>query len=169
MLLFGRPVRDMIPTPIGSFSLHQSWKELLHHRERALKERICRGHEAWSEHTRPLPPLKVGDKCYVQNQTGNHPRRFDKTGMVVEVLQFDQYRLKMDGSGRITLRNRGFLRKYEPLLRSPSPLPPSPPPLVPDHAVDRPFPQEVVQQDQQQAQAQQQCPANRRCPNTCGV
>ena len=82
MLRFGRPVRDMIPTPIGSFSLHDSWKELLHHRERALKERICRGLENWSEHTRPLPPLKVGDKCYVQNQTGNFPCRFDKTGLV---------------------------------------------------------------------------------------
>ena len=41
MLLFWRPVRDMIPTPIGSFSLHYSWQELLHHHERALKENVC--------------------------------------------------------------------------------------------------------------------------------
>ena len=114
MLLFGRPVRDMIPTPLGTFSLHQSWQELLHHRERAMKERLCCGKESWSEHICHLPPLNVGDACSVQNQVGNHPRCYDKTGRVVEVLQNDQYRVKMDGSGRISLRNR----KFEPLLRS---------------------------------------------------
>ena len=29
----------------------------------------------------------------------------------MEVLPYDQYRVKVDGSGRITLRNRQFLRK----------------------------------------------------------
>ena len=92
MLLFGRPVRDMIPTLVSSFSLHHSRKELLHHCERALKERICCGHESSSDHIRPLPPLKVGDTCYIQNQTGYYPCRFNKTGRVVEILQQDQYK-----------------------------------------------------------------------------
>ncbi len=38
------------------------------------------------------------------------------TGVVVEVKQFDQYVIRVDGSGRATLRNRQFLRKYTPAI-----------------------------------------------------
>ena len=51
----------------------------------------------------------------VQNQTGPHPDKWDKTGRIVEVRQHDQYAIKIDGSGRITLRNRKFLRKFIPV------------------------------------------------------
>jgi len=70
--------------------------------------------ERWTEHTRRLPPLQIGNCVRVQNQTGPHPLKWDKTGHVVEVKQFDQYIVKMDGSGRTTLRNRKFLRKFIP-------------------------------------------------------
>ena len=42
-----------------------------------------------------------------------HPSqdKWDRTGVVVEVLPYDQYRVKVDGSGRVSLRNRQFLRK----------------------------------------------------------
>ena len=33
--------------------------------------------------------------------------------MVVECLPFRKYRVKLDGSGRVVLRNRKFLREYE--------------------------------------------------------
>ena len=72
--------------------------------------------EVWSEHTKALPPLKVGDCVRVQNQIGSKPRRWDKTGIVVEVKQFDQYVIRMDGSGRVSLRNRRFLKRYEPMF-----------------------------------------------------
>ena len=36
--------------------------------------------------------------------------KWDKVGRVVEILPFDQYVIKVDGSGRITKRNRRFLR-----------------------------------------------------------
>ena len=34
---------------------------------------------------------------------------------MVEVRQFDQYVVRVDGSGRVTLRNRKFLRKFSPV------------------------------------------------------
>ncbi len=67
--------------------------------------------EKWSEHTRALPQLKVGDHVRIQNQTGPFPCRWDKTGTIVQVQQFHQYWVRMSGSGRATLRNRKFLRK----------------------------------------------------------
>ena len=47
----------------------------------------------------------------MQNQDGNHPNRWDRTGK----LPYRQYRVKMDGSNRVTLRNRRFLRKIDPV------------------------------------------------------
>ena len=44
---------------------------------------------------------------------------WDKTGSVVEVRQFDQYVVRVDGSGRMTLRNRKFPRKYVPVIPRP--------------------------------------------------
>ena len=64
-------------------------------------------------------PLVVGDCVRVQNQTGPHPLKWDKTGIIIEVRQFDQYVVKVDGSGRVTLRNKKFLRKYIPALTPP--------------------------------------------------
>ena len=74
-------------------------------------------HERWKEHTRFLPPLSVGDHVRIQNQMGNHPRRWDKTGVVIEVRQYHQYVIRVDGSGRVTTRNRKFLRKYTPVYQ----------------------------------------------------
>ena len=112
LVLFGRPIRDAIPIPMGRYCPHSTWVDTLAHRERALAKRHSREHEKWMEHTKSLPPLRVGDSVYVQNLVGNHPRRWERTGTIVEVRQFHQYVVKIDGSGRLTLRNRQHLRKF---------------------------------------------------------
>ena len=114
MIIFGRPIRDAIPIPMGRYCPHSTWVETLAHREQALAKRHSREHEKWEQHTKVLPPLRVGDHVYVQNLTGNHPRRWERTGSVVEVKQHHQYVVKIDGSGRLTLRNRQHLRKFTP-------------------------------------------------------
>ena len=75
-----------------------------------------RAAERWSEHTKRLPHVVVSDKVRVQNQTGPHPTKWDKTGTITEVRQYDQYVVKLDGSGRMTIHNRKFLRKYIPVM-----------------------------------------------------
>ena len=85
-------------------------------REEALRNRHMKTHERWSEHTKQLPPLRVGDFVRIQNQIGHHPKKWDKTGTVIEVRQFNQYVVRVDGSGRVTLRNRKFLHKYAPVV-----------------------------------------------------
>ena len=61
--------------------------------------------------------MDVGDHVRIQNQTGTHHTKWDKTGLVIEIRQFDQYVIRVDDSGRTTLRNRNFLRKYQPVQR----------------------------------------------------
>ena len=115
--IFGRPIRDFIPILPGRYRPHPTWRDTLAAREEALRNRHMRAAERWTEHTRRLPPLIVGDHVRIQNQTGTHPTKWDKTGLVIEVRQFDQYVIRVDGSGRTTLRNRKFLRKYQPVQR----------------------------------------------------
>ena len=73
-----------------------------------------------SEHTRDLKPLAVGDNVMVQNLLGNNPKRWDKRGIVLEVLPNRQYKIKMDGSRRISLRNRKHLKKFKPVVSEPN-------------------------------------------------
>ena len=76
-----------------------------------------------NEHSKDLPPLSVGNSVLIQNQLGNHPKRWEKRGTVVEVLPHRQYKVRVDGSRRITLRNRQFLKHYKPLIVEDKPKP----------------------------------------------
>ena len=122
--VFGRPIKGFVPILPGRFQPHPTWSDTLAMREEAPRNRHMKAVKRWSEHTKRLSPLAVGDHVRIQNQTGPYPTKWDKTGRVIEVHQFDQYVIHIDGSGRMTTRNRKFLRKYLPcrprLLDSPS-------------------------------------------------
>ena len=115
-MIFGRPIKDFIPILPGSYRPHNTWIETSRAREEAMRARNVRNAERLTEHTVRLQPLKVGDRVFIQNQTGNHPLRWDRTGLVIEVNQFDKYAVKVDGSGRVTLRNRTILRKFDKIV-----------------------------------------------------
>ena len=46
------------------------------------------------------------------NQAGSHPTKWDRSGIVVDTKGNDQYLVKIDGSGRLSRRNRRFLRRF---------------------------------------------------------
>ena len=119
MCIFGHPISDFIPILPGRYIPHTTWRETLSAREEALRIRHMKDAERWTEHTKSIPPQ--GDYVRIQNLTGNNPRKWDKTGKVVEVRQHDQYAIRVDGSGRITLRNRKFLRKFTPSMTRAAP------------------------------------------------
>ena len=66
-------------------------------------------------------------------------RKWDKSGIVTDVGDHRQYKIKMDGSGRISLRNRVYLR---PLLVIKPHLPLG---TLPDRDAELPIPQNEVQ------------------------
>ena len=65
--------------------------------------------ETYNRHTHNLCPLQTGDTVTIQSPLN---RRWNTTGKIISVLPERQYKIRVDGSGRITLRNRHFLRKY---------------------------------------------------------
>ena len=114
MALFGRQLRDFMPQGPG-FLKESKWKEVLHHREQTLAVRNSKDNRKWNEHTKHPGDLEVGTAVDIQNQLGNHKRRWDKRGVVVQVKGHDQYEVRVDGSRQLTKRNRKFLRPFKPV------------------------------------------------------
>lgn len=114
-IVFGRPLRDAFAfvNRLQKFSnrhVCRAWRETWKAKESAHRLRAKKCESTLRSHSRSCAPLKRGDRVFIQNQSGPAPLKWDKVGSVVEVLKFDQYNIKVDGSGRITKRNRRFLR-----------------------------------------------------------
>ena len=120
-ILLGRTLRDSLPLkppiPRGQTVFNPEsgvshvWKDVWLAKEHALKSRLAKQVEKLEAGTHALEPLRVGDTVRVQNQTGSHPNKWDKTGVIMQIGEHDQYIIRIDGSRRLTLRNRRFLRK----------------------------------------------------------
>ena len=108
--LFGRHLRDFVPLSPGNYIPSPQWTRLLLEKEFKHAKAHLKETTKWSEHSRRQEPLKVGHIVSVQNLAGNHPLKWDRTGTVIEVRQHDQYGIRMDGSNRVTYRNRKHLR-----------------------------------------------------------
>ena len=109
-VIFGRTIRDFIPVKPNMYKPRKEWLLTSDMRELALAKRHGKQEEKLTERTKTLPSLKVSDTVMVQNQSGPHPNKWDRSGTVLETFPHDQYRIKMDGSGRHTIRNRRFLK-----------------------------------------------------------
>nr|XP_012557549.2 uncharacterized protein K02A2.6-like [Hydra vulgaris] len=123
-VLFGHPIHDAMPrikSRIPMFNNDQflkTWRHAWSAKEEALRTRYAKTLESLQEHTRFLTPLHEGDSVFIQNQVGNHPKKWDRSGKVVECKENDQYIIKVEGTGRLTLRNRKYLRKFLNPLKS---------------------------------------------------
>ena len=75
---------------------------------------MTRSLEKLGAHSQTPKRLATGDRVFIENQHGHNPTKWDRSGTVMEVLDHDQYWVKVDSSGRLTLRNRRFLRAFTP-------------------------------------------------------
>ena len=125
-LVFGRPVRDFLPIKPGQYLPSDVWVDSRETRELALRNRFIRTSERWSSNTRDLRPLQPRMKVMIQNQhgAGKIAKKWEKTGLVLENLGYNKYRIKVDGSGRVTDRNRQYLHQFTPVTSTlPGPRP----------------------------------------------
>ena len=125
-VLFGRQLRDGIPQLKRSVMIFQNnqildeWHDHWKSKENALRSRLIKNCERLEANTKNLDPLREGDVVLVQNQIPNSPRskKWDRQGTVVFTGENDQYLIKVTGTGRLTLRNRHFLRKFQQIYPS---------------------------------------------------
>ena len=109
-LATGRQLRDSVPANKRHYNVSKNWRKDLMERERAMANNNRKIMEKY-ESSKDLPPITVGTKVHIQNHANN---RWDRTGTVKEVLPFRQYTVRMDGSGRLTKRNRRHLKVSQP-------------------------------------------------------
>ena len=70
------------------------WRDLWSKKESVIEDHYLKGLESPPVVKPRFQPLKTNTKVLIQNQTGKSPLRWDKAGVVVEVLPFDQYIVK---------------------------------------------------------------------------
>ncbi|XP_010780048.1 uncharacterized protein [Notothenia coriiceps] len=108
-IIFGHPLRGSLSfmNRLEKFSnphIRLLWREAWAAKEDALRTRMSRTTESLGTHSRPLRPLALGERVFLQNQQGPSPHKWDRSGIVVESPRHDQYRVRVDGSGRLTLQ-----------------------------------------------------------------
>ena len=113
-ILFHRELRDTIPTHRSNYHLHKDWLIAAQDREALFAKRNQVIETRYNKHTRKLDDLPTG--TYVLIQTGKN--KWKKHGLIVEKLKHRQYKVKVLGSGRVTLRNRRFLKPCKAITPS---------------------------------------------------
>ena len=113
-IVFGRHLRDFIPVLPYKYRPSQEWALLREDRERALASRREGDGTRLARYTKDHPDLPVGTSVAVQNQTGRNKTKWDKTGVILENKPHKQVLVRMDGSRRMTLRNRKFIKHIIP-------------------------------------------------------
>ena len=131
-LLYGRKLRDHLPQLPMEYGVLPRWKEIRDARETVLATRIAERVEKSQPVRPPLQPLGAGQHVLIQNGDGRAPTRWNRSGLIVEVLPFRQYRVKYDGSGRLQVRNRQHLKPFVPPANSIAHHPPTPSLVIPD-------------------------------------
>ena len=118
-VLFGRQLNDAMPvldkslTIFENNQIHSEWHELWAKKEDAIRSRLVKSCEALEKGSKDFIPLQVGDHVFIQNQGSNlkNQKKWDREGTILKKGENDQYLVKVRGTGRLTLRNRRFLRK----------------------------------------------------------
>jgi hypothetical protein len=117
-MVFGRQMRDFLPSLPHKYEHTKDWSVTQEYRERTLAKKRESDDKKWRERTKDLDDLEIGSPVAIQNQTGNNPTKWDKTGIVLENKPNSQVLIRVDRSRRVTTRNRRFMRCLDPALRT---------------------------------------------------
>ena len=122
-ILFGRTLPDSMPqlakdVPVfENKEIRGQWHDAWTAKEQAIKSRLIQSCGQLEQGSRELPLLREGDQVLVQNQNKSNTRfkKWDQQGTVIALNDKDQCLVKVHGSGRVTVRNRRFVKKFKPL------------------------------------------------------
>ena len=89
-MVFGRMLRDFTPAMPYKYSPSADWCINQELRERLLAKSREQDGERLARNTRQLEELPIGTPVVIQNQTGQYPTKWDKTGVIVEIKPHNQ-------------------------------------------------------------------------------
>ena len=107
-IVFGRPIRDHLPQ---IDEIRREWKDISRIRERTFSKRNMENASLYNKFaSKPKKQLYVGESVAVQDNI-HGKKRWQQTGVVVESKpDIRQYLVRVDGSNKVTRRNRRHLR-----------------------------------------------------------
>ena len=108
-VIYGRQIRDFFPVVNNKYEPKQEWGLVKEARELAMSRRLDRDGARLLEHTKKQKDLPVGCAVAVQNQSGRFTKKWDKSGVVIDNMKHDKVLVRLDGSRRLTTRNRQFV------------------------------------------------------------
>ena len=87
-IIYGLQLRDSFASlnKLQKFSnpnVRPMWRKAWKLKEEALRTRFVKNSESLNQRARDLRPLYVGSRCLLQNQSGTHPRKWDRSGVVM--------------------------------------------------------------------------------------
>ena len=107
-LLFGRSLRDNLPQRLADLNVNHHWTSTLRQRERDMSKNMEKSKAHHDKiHMKDHDALSLGTAVVCQN-TQN--KKWDRSGTIVERHDHRQYAVRMDRSGRVSLRNQIHLR-----------------------------------------------------------
>ena len=115
-LLTGRQLRDAIPAEKSQYLVKEQWGRTLRERERTMTRTATNASLRHDQRAHSLTPLTPGQRARVQNPVNG---RWDRQGTVVESTAPRQYLIRLDGSGRATVRNRRHIHPLTPHMPEP--------------------------------------------------
>ena len=124
-LAFGRTLKDFFPRQVSSL-LPIPENLMTGQVKDILQEKIRKaGGAKWSEHTRVLPPLELGQWVQLQNLKGRYPLKSDNSGIIVgkhnenkakaisaELLKLN-LKIKMEERGKTRCNGKKWEEKKE--------------------------------------------------------
>ena len=109
-LLFHCQLRDNVSTHPSHLKLHKKWELAAKRREVLYRQNDEVVQMAYNTKSKGLRPLKPRTKVLLLTN-GINPQ-WSVSGIVVMSLSHRRYKIRLDGSGRIVVRNRKFLCEY---------------------------------------------------------
>ena len=106
-LALGRQLRDSIPMSREYYLPDSHWAKTIQERERAMTRSMMREKDVYDIHAKQLPYLRTGNHVLIQDPV---TKMWDRSGIVMERYPYRQYLVKINGSGRMTRRNRRHLK-----------------------------------------------------------
>ncbi|KAK8371738.1 hypothetical protein O3P69_016253 [Scylla paramamosain] len=94
-------------TQSSRYLINEQWGRTLRDREIAMIQTSVNSSIRHDQQAHSLTPLRPGQRARIQNPSSG---RWDQVGTVLELSAPCQYLLRLDGSGRASIRNRRYLR-----------------------------------------------------------
>ena len=107
-IIFGCQLRDSFSVlnmldELSNPNFLPTWRKACKLKYEAWRTRFVRNSETLNQRAKEFRPLYVGSRCLLQNKSGTHLRKWDSSGVVMEMLPHDH---------NICSHNRSFTETY---------------------------------------------------------